>query len=106
MKIGDLRPAVSLRERFHLSCRLLVPTDAGCYVLTSFDGEVLYVGLAKCLATRFEQHCNDGDKRRVVSGFKAAWFYYLRCSETELARLERGWMSEYLDVHGALPPLN
>ena len=44
MKISQLVPEVSLRVVFTLRYRKFVPREPGCYVLTTLDGDVLYVG--------------------------------------------------------------
>jgi hypothetical protein len=106
MKVADLRPAVDKKVRFSLSDQKLVSSMAGCYVLASISGDVLYVGLASNLQRRFGQHREDETKRQAVAGMIAASFHWHLCAEAGMARVERGWMGQYETMHGTLPPMN
>jgi excinuclease UvrABC nuclease subunit len=106
MKIQQLIPAVEKRLEFSLRCRKFVPRSAGCYVLTSFDGEILYVGLTDDLNRRFFDHRETKEKRNPTPNGKAFWFYYLTCEEKEMFRIERTWLNQHLEIQGVLPVLN
>ncbi|ANL30129.1 excinuclease ABC subunit C domain-containing protein (plasmid) [Rhizobium phaseoli] len=41
---------------------VFIPDSSGCYVLTSFDGNVLYVGLTKNLKRGMAQHLDNREK--------------------------------------------
>lgn len=106
MKVGVLVPDVTGRVRFSLADKKLVPARHGCYALISADDEVLYVGQASNLAVRLDNHTDDIGKRAMVGDKRAAYFAFLECAPTELGRIERGWMNQYMALHGKLPPLN
>ena len=62
MNVGNLVPAPQFSELFARRSYKFVPDAEGCYTLTTFDGTVLYVGLAKNLRRRFFQHLEDPEK--------------------------------------------
>jgi excinuclease UvrABC nuclease subunit len=104
MIVSELVPKPSSRESFRRNRLSHVPNVSGCYVITTFSGEILYVGLATYLRSRMEQHLNDGDKTRVTAIGKA-WFFHWMIT-TELEKVERTWMQAYRVRHGVLPPMN
>src|SRR6266550_3979589 len=106
MKVGELVPAVAKRVPFSLRYQKRVPNESGCYVLATFDGDVLYAGLSDKLRRRFGQHREVKEKRAATSLGKAFWFYYLETPERERKRLERSWQNQYCTAHGKLPVLN
>jgi excinuclease UvrABC nuclease subunit len=106
MKVSALVPGVTGKVRFSLADKKRVPDRAGCYALITADNDVLYVGQATSLCGRLDNHTDDVGKRELVSGMRAAFFAYVECSETEVSRVERGWMNQHLTLHGELPPLN
>lgn len=106
MKIQQLIPAVEKRFEFTLKFRKFVPQSIGCYVLTTFDGEILYIGLTDNLNRRFFEHRETKEKRTPTPNGKTFWFYCLTCEEKETFRIERTWLNQYLEVHGVLPVLN
>ena len=106
MKIDHVVPKPHSRLQFSLRFRKFVPKENGCYILTTFDNQVLYFGLTMNLYERFAQHWNTKSKREQTVAGRAFWFYYLICAEKDLARIERTWMNEYLELHGVLPILN
>ena len=44
MNVQDLNPYPEHRENFRRDRQRFLPSSAGCYVLASFQGVVLYVG--------------------------------------------------------------
>lgn len=106
MKVNQLVPTVELRKQFNLKERKFVPKESGCYILATFDNEILYIGLTDNLNRRFAEHRNTKEKRHPTSQGKAFWFYYLTCKENETYRLERTWINIYTGFHGVLPVLN
>jgi predicted GIY-YIG superfamily endonuclease len=74
--------------------------------LTTFEGDVLYVGLSEELRRRFGDHRGNDEKCEVTALGKAFWFYYLEQPETEINRLERSWLNQYAAVHCGYPVLN
>lgn len=106
MKADELIPKVKERVQFSLKNRRSVPKEAGCYVLTTFNGEVLYVGLTDSLYRRFFEHRDTKEKRNPTKQGLAFWFYYLVIDKKEINRIERGWLNQHLSLHGTYPILN
>ena len=71
MKVEQLIPKVKERVQFSLKSWKFVPKVTGCYVLTTFDGEVLYVGLTDNLYRRFFEHRDTKEKRNATKGASA-----------------------------------
>jgi hypothetical protein len=106
MNVSELTPAVLTRVAFNLREQKFVPNEAGCYVLATFEGTILYVGLTVSLNDRFRAHRNDDEKCRPTDLGRAFWFYYIPLPERELARVERSWQNQHMVCDAALPPLN
>lgn len=106
MKVSQLIPSVDNRHQFSLRFHKFIPDEAGCYVLATFDDEVLYVGLTDDLHRRFREHRDTKKKRDPTAHGRAFWFYYLTCETTETRRIERTWLNQHVELHGVLPVLN
>lgn len=106
MNISELVPTVQNRLQFTYEFHKFAPSEAGCYVLTTFDGQVLYVGLTEDLKRRFGEHRDNKDKCALTIQGRASWFYYLVLDQKEIYRVERAWLNGHLDAHGVLPILN
>ena len=76
MKIDELIPFPTEKVQFKLSSFKLVPHLDGCYILTTFDNDILYIGLATDLNNRFKQHLENPEKTSPTIEGKAIWFYY------------------------------
>jgi hypothetical protein len=83
-----------------------VPADVGCYVLSTFENDVLYVGLTNNLQRRFSEHRDNAEKCEPTPLGMAFWFHFLTCADNETYRIERSWLNEYVELHGELPTLN
>lgn len=106
MNISELNPMPTGKVQFGLKSKKLVPIVSGCYALVTFDGFVLYVGLATSLASRFIQHCETKEKCDPTPDGKAFWFYFLEVESKELNRVERTWQQQFFAIHGRRPILN
>jgi len=106
MKIKQLNPQPSDRIPFKLESFKLVPNIAGCYILTTFSEDILYIGLSNNLYNRFQDHLNNPQKTSPNNEGKAIWFYYLRYDENNLQKLERSWLNQFGTEFGGLPILN
>lgn len=104
MNIGKLSPLPICREAFRLSREAYVPAKAGCYVLTTFSGVVLYIGLTKNLRKRMRNHLETPEKVNATPAGKAILFYWMEY--TELNKLERTWLNIHIENEGCLPVLN
>lgn len=107
MLVSSLTPKTEEWVKFSLDVLWKVPEESGCYVITNYDGVILYIGQAVNIHNRMEQHLNDGEKRGKTPWGVAFWFYYLLCPKLELNDLERGWVNEHrLKEKGQLPFFN
>ena len=106
MKIDELIPFPTEKVQFKLSSFKLVPHLDGCYILTTFDNDILYIGLATDLNNRFKQHLDNPEKTNPTIEGKAIWFYFLSFDPKNLPKLERTWLNQFSDIHGKLPILN
>jgi excinuclease UvrABC nuclease subunit len=106
MKIDDLIPYPKDRVNFKLASYKYVPKVTGCYVLTTFDKDILYIGLSENLYDRFQQHLNNPEKTNSTAEGKAIWFYFATYNPINLPQLERTWINQFVALHGHLPILN
>ncbi|EIM72617.1 hypothetical protein A33O_18244 [Nitratireductor aquibiodomus RA22] len=104
MKVGDLSPRPAAKEPFRRSQMRFVTEKSGCYVLATFDEDMLYVGLAKNLRRRFGQHLDTPEKVTATANGRAVWFFWLECADLE--KVERTWLNSHALAHGAWPILN
>ncbi len=106
MKIGELDPKPSAKVQFKLALFKSVPHEDGCYVLTTFDDQILYIGLASDLNNRFKQHLDNPEKTNPTPEGKAIWFYFTAFNPKNLPKLERTWINQFMSINGRLPILN
>lgn len=106
MNVNELTPSPKEKVPFKLTFFKSVPKDSGCYILTTFQNDILYIGLATNLNNRFKQHLENPDKKNPTSDGKATWFYFTTFDSKNLPKLERTWLNEFTNVHGKLPVLN
>lgn len=106
MKIEQLIPLPKDKVQFNLSSFKFVPRETGCYVLTTFDKDILYIGLSHSLFDRFQQHLVNPEKTNATKEGKAVWFYYTIYNPLNLTMLERTWINQFVAIHGVLPILN
>lgn len=90
MNVASLRPQPEKKTYFRLSAYRRVPPASGCYVLTSFEGRILYIGKSKNLRRRFDQHLENSAKTQPTPQGRAVWFHWLLHKELHLNALERG----------------
>lgn len=106
MNATSLIPAPEGKIRFHLSCHRQVPQKSGCYALTTFYGDILYIGLSENIFERFRQHLSNPEKTNPTDAGKAVWFYFLLYQKEGLAKLERTWLNQFESEHVFKPMLN
>lgn len=106
MRIKELTPLPKDKVYFKLESFKFVPKQAGCYVLATFENEILYIGLSDNLFERFQQHLNNPEKIKPTKDGKAIWFYFTAYDIKNLPKLERTWINHFVAVHGRLPILN
>lgn len=81
-----------------------VPAGSGCYVLTTFEEHVLYVGLAVNLRRRFIEHLDNPEKTKLTAEGRATKFHWLETSDIQ--RVERTWLNIHVNAEGRFPILN
>ena len=109
MKVSALDPPPAERIQFDgWQQRIAAPLRAGCYVIATFDDDILYIGQSVRIGDRMANHLEDNRKRRGTSNGVPYWFYYLVCDgAAELNALERGWVIQHMAQEGgAMPPFN
>jgi hypothetical protein len=104
MNVAELVPQPDHREAFKRSRERFVPGSPGCYVLANFSTEVMYVGLAKNLRRRMNDHLDDQEKTSATSLGRATLFFWIECKE--INKIERTWMNIHIQHEGVLPLLN
>ncbi len=104
MKREHLVPLPSTRRRFRLAEQKFVPALSGCYVLTTFEEDVLYVGLAVDLRRRMGEHLEDPLKTATTPFGRAFWFYWVETANRN--QVERTWMNIHVSHEGRYPVLN
>ncbi|HEY2498937.1 MAG TPA: GIY-YIG nuclease family protein [Candidatus Angelobacter sp.] len=104
MNFEELIPLPQKGEAFKRHRCRFVPETSGCYVLTTFLGEVLYVGLALNLRRRMDQHLDSPGKKQETPKGAVAFFRWVET--TELNKVERTWMNIHTQHEGTLPELN
>lgn len=104
MHVSLLDPAPTAKCLFKRREQRLVPDVPGCYALTTFEGEVLYVGLSVSLRSRMGQHLDNPRKTGLTSLGRAFFFHWLE--RVDFERVERTWMNIHSLHEGKLPELN
>jgi hypothetical protein len=106
MKTEQLSPKPSNKVQFKLSSYKSIPKISGCYVLATFENDILYIGLSDNLYNRFQQHLDNPEKTKPTSNGKAIWFFYIEYDTINLTKLERTWLNQFEVTEGELPILN
>ena len=106
MKIDTIAPPPESKVLFKWASVKSIPEQSGCYIITTFDNDILYVGLASNLNNRFKQHLSNPEKTNPTNDGKAIWFFFKNHDVKNLQQLERTWLNQFNDVHGRLPILN
>lgn len=104
MNVVELSPPSAACEPFRRDRTRYVPDARGCYVLTTVEGRILYIGLASSLCARFNQHLDNPAKVKPTAEGRAALFQWRETDELE--QLERGWLNAHRVKDGKLPILN
>lgn len=106
MIITSLKPAIHAKIPFRLNAYKTVPDTYGCYVLTAFNGHILYIGQSINLRRRFEEHLGDPEKTNLTQQGIAVWFHYNLSRKSAINALERGWLNAHITSEGRLPIMN
>ena len=106
MRIEQLLPKPESKIQFKLSSFKNVPKVPGCYIFTTIENDILYIGLSENLNSRFQQHLDNPEKTMPTVNGKAVWFYYMEYDNMNLPKLERTWLNQFQALHGEFPILN
>lgn len=104
MKLELLTPQPSGSESFRRSRERFIPEKPGCYALTTFELEVLYLGLTVNLRRRVKEHLDSVEKTRLTPKGRAVLVHWL--DTAEINKVERTWMNIHQIAEGRLPTLN
>ena len=104
--LRELLPKPDNKVLFDRSKYRSVPQSAGCYVLTNFSEDALYIGKTSDLHRRFQEHLDDSQKTGLTPEGRAFWFFYLQCEDDNLDLLENSWLNDYEIRNGQKPILN
>ena len=104
MNVTALTPLPNKREPFRRNRERFIPKTPGCYVLTTFEGDVLYVGLSVDLRRRFNDHLDSPKKTNLTEKGRAILFYWFESDETN--KVERTWLNIHIQHEGTMPILN
>ena len=104
MNVCELVPKPEDFEIFKRNRMRYIPDKAGCYVLTTFTREVLYLGLTNNLRRRMNEHLDDPSKTGQSIKGRAIFFYWFL--NEELNKIERTWQNIHIQHEGVLPEFN
>lgn len=104
MKVGELFPVTVGSEPFRKDRGRFFPDKPGCYVLTTFQGDVLYIGLASKLRRRVLQHLDNAQKTSLTPKGRAVLVHWIEVDDFQV--VERTWLNIHLQSEGVLPVLN
>lgn len=94
------------RVPFKLSAAVKVHAAPGCYVLSNFSDEVIYIGQSVNLCRRMQEHLKSSRMTALTRLGYAAWFCYELWGAGQIANVEADMLTAYWRVHRRLPPLN
>ncbi len=107
MNIDKLNPPALARTNFNRSEYRYTPEQSGCYVLATYQGDILYIGQSDHIRRRFEEHLDCPEKTGITEKGRAFWFYWLLWDKAYLNALERAWMQAYsMENSDELPIMN
>ncbi len=106
MKLTQLRISQYAKLVFDLRFSAQVHARAGCYILTSLDDDILYIGETKDLNRRFKEHLDDPRMTSMTSKGKAAWFVYFSVEPRILRKVESQLLFQVQANDRDIPPLN
>lgn len=106
MIITQLQPLPDRKIAFKRSEYTKIPTVAGCYVLSTFQNDILYIGQSLDLNRRFQEHLDYPEKTRPTDEGAAFWFHFLEYEAKRVGVLENTWLHTFEMTEGRLPTLN
>ncbi len=106
MKVNELTLPPKYKIKFSLSSYYKLPQKSGCYVMTTHNEDILYIGKSDNIQRRFKEHLNDSNKTGTTSKGHVVWFHWLECDEKKLRSLEGGWLNFYSATIGERPIMN
>jgi excinuclease UvrABC nuclease subunit len=67
MNVSKLIPKPEKKIEFIYKNINLVPRKMGCYVLTNFNNEIIYLGLTDNLSRRLKEHLENEEKNKLTA---------------------------------------
>lgn len=104
MIVDTLAPTPQKRESFRRNRGKFLPNTKGCYVITTFDGTILYIGLSVDIRRRMIEHLDTPQKVLPTVLGKSTWIYWLETRD--MHKVERTWLNMHITAEGGLPILN
>ena len=104
MRVDDLIPCPLLQKSFRRNQVRFIPEVSGCYVLTTFEKVILYVGLTNNLRRRINEHLDSSEKKTMTSNGTAVLFFWIE--HKEINKIERTWLNMHIQFEGFIPILN
>lgn len=104
MKLALLVPNPTTSESFRRSREKFIPNTSGCYTLTTFEQDVLYIGLSVNLRRRINDHLDSSEKTELTAHGRAVFVHWIETQE--INKVERTWLNIHLLSEGRLPILN
>ena len=104
MNVRELVPQPLDREAFRRNRLRYIPEASGCYVLATFSGVVLYIGLASNIRRRMGQHLDNPEKTGETTFGRAVLFHWTIGNNTN--QIERTWLNIHVQHEGIYPILN
>ncbi len=106
MKTTRLQPFPNRKITFTRSEFKKIPRVAGCYVLSTVEDDVLYIGQSDDVNRRFQEHLDNSEKTHPTADGKAFWFHFLEYDVKQIGSLEAAWIHQFETMVGRLPILN
>jgi excinuclease UvrABC nuclease subunit len=104
MNVRELVPEPSYCEAFKRNRLRYIPDESGCYVLATFSGIVLYIGLTNNIRRRMGEHLDNPEKTGETVFGKAVLFHWTTGKNTN--QIERTWLNIHVQHEGVYPTLN
>lgn len=106
MQVGHLQIALSGRTYFQPESLHLVPNHPGCYVLSDWNDEILYIGKTNSLHRRMGEHLNNAQQGGFTYWNNVVWFDYVLLYFHQIDQTEQALLTQHQQQTGTYPVLN
>ena len=104
MNVKELIPSVTHVGRLRPSEANFAPDGPGCFVVTTFSGDVLLIGKGPNIRECFRTTVSRSEDTELV-GYRQPVFFHWRLAPNPVA-VERAWLKRHRLAEDSLPPLN